>query len=164
MKISLFRVVSLGVMVFLFFQGQAYAQSDNFTPEESKNLETVKNLASFFKDKNYDTLDRNQVFSQYVSFDNYLIGVSKEQSIGRIKAFDKLFGAMIHFADSVGFENFGFKPTRYFRSNKEYFAPFLPGRSLNDELPYTLTYFLKEQPEKPLGALLFDPDNNKLVS
>ena len=70
---------------------------------------------------------------------------------------------MLHYVDSVGMENLDAAPTRLFKADKNFFKPF-ESEELKDLLPFTLTYYDKNTPEKPIGVLLFEPKTHKLLA
>ncbi|NQX30299.1 hypothetical protein HQN85_01065 [Pedobacter boryungensis] len=140
------------------------AQTKDFTEEEEKNYNTIKSLFEHFKDKGYDSAQRDFVFKHFVYFDNVLADTSKTQILKRTKFFDELFSQMIHYVDSVGMENLDAAPTRLFKDNPTFFKSFEAESDLNKFLPFTLTYYDKRRPREPIGVLLFEPKTHKLLT
>ncbi len=63
------------------------------------------------------------------------------------------------------------KPVRFYKKHKIYkpFEKELAKESIDGDKLYTessnvFVYYIKKEPENPLGTLLFDPDTDKLVA
>jgi len=150
--------------LLLLLTTSSFAQTNDWTTDEQKFYTTMKLLCEHFKDKTYDTTQRDFVFKEFVYFDNILGDTSKTRMQKRIQWFDGLFYQMTHFIDSVGLVNLEAKPTIYFANNKIFFEPYDKGGELNEFLPFTLTYFDNRKPNEPIGTLLFEPKTHKLLA
>lgn len=150
--------------LFLILTTTAFAQANGWTKDEEQFYGAMKSLCEYFKDKTYDTTQRDFVFKQFVYFDNILDDTSKTRIQERIKWFDGLFYKMTHFIDSVGLENLDAKPTMFFKNNKNFYKPFDKGGELHELLPLTLTYYDKRRPNDPIGTLLFEQKTHKLLA
>ncbi|WP_461788651.1 hypothetical protein [Pedobacter sp.] len=153
----------ISIYLLLIIATSCLAQKEKFTVDEERYYQTVVSLFQQFKNKQYDTTQRAAVFKQYVYFDNILADTSKNTILQRIKFFDEVFPRMLHYVDSVGMENLDAAPTRLFKADKNFFKPF-ESEELKDLLPFTLTYYDKNTPEKPIGVLLFEPKTHKLLA
>lgn len=154
----------LKTFFFLILTTTSFGQTQSWTKDEQDFYVKIKSLCEYFKEKNYDTTQREIVFKEYVYFDNVLADTSKTRIQKRIKWFDGLIYQMTHFIDSVGLENLDAKPTSFFKDNKEFFKPYDKGGELNKLLPLTLSYFDKRRPNEPIGTLLFEPKTHKLLA
>jgi hypothetical protein len=164
MKKSYFLLKLFNTILFLMLTATSIGQTKDWTKDEQKFYTTIKSLYEHFKDRTYDTSQRNFLFKKYVHFDHILRDASKTRIQERVKVFDVLFYKMMHVIDSIGLDNLDARPTRFFKSNKPFFDPFEEDRELNELLPFTLTYFDKRRPNEPMGALLFEPKTHKLIS
>lgn len=151
-------------LLLLILTTAAFGQTKNWTRDEQGFYIKMKALCEYFKDRTYDTTQREFIFREYVYFDNILADTSKKKIQERIKWFDGLFYQMTHFIDSVGLENLDAKPTIFFKDNSAFFKPYDKDGELNELLPLTLTYFDKRKPDEPIGTLLFESKTHKLLA
>lgn len=151
-------------LLFLVLATSSFAQTGNWTKDETQYYATLKSLFAHFKEKSYDTTQRDFVFKKFVYFDYVLEDTSIARMQERTKIFDGLFTAILHFVDSVGPGNLDAKPTRFFKDNEAFFQPYNKGRELNELLHTTLTYFDRRRPGEPIGTLLFEPKTHKLAA
>jgi hypothetical protein len=152
--------------LFLALAAQSFAQGNRIPKGQQKPYKVMQALYSYYDGKKYDTLQREAVFKRFVYFDNILADTSESQRRRRIKSFDWLFARAIHFIDSVGVNNLDARPTSYFKYDTSYFHPFAKAGfgGLRKFLPYTLTYFDKRTPTRPIGTLFFEPRTHKLMA
>lgn len=136
------------------------------TKSQRQSYKVMQAFCSYYDGKKYDTLQRSEVFKRFVFFTNPSADSSASRKNQRVKQFDWLFARVIHFIDSVGVHNLDAKPTSYFKKDTSYFRPFAKKGfgGLHQFLPYTLTYFDKRNPTKPIGTLFFEPRTHKLAA
>lgn len=151
-------------VLFSIFAFSTYAQTSEFTVDERLYYGTMKSLCEHFKGRTYDSTERGLVFQKFVFFDNILSDTSTTRKQERIRWFDGLFYRLTYYIDSIGIENLEVKPTRNCKGYEEFFKHFKEGGDLNEFLPYTLTYFDRRNPDRPLGTLLFEPKTHKLLA
>jgi hypothetical protein len=147
-------------MTFLLFilSCSTYAQDSKWTKSEKIYYSKTKELCNYLKANPYDTSKRRVIFSKYILYTN----PKNDTSQRRLNFFDGLFYFFYHFVDSVGLQNLDAKPVRYFKNDTTFYKPFQEDLKWADSM--SLAYFDKRQPQKPLGALLYDDKTGKLVS
>lgn len=155
------KFISLSLILILSIP--CLAQTEKFTIDEEKYYKTTAALFQYFKNKKYDTIQREIVFKQFIYFDNIRADTSKKTILNKIKFFEEYFPKMLHYVDSVGIDNLDAAPTRLFKGNKDFFKPF-ESDELKDLVPFTLTYYNKKKPTEPIGVLLFEPTTHKLLT
>lgn len=152
--------------LFLLLATQTSAQGRSTTRSQRQSYKMMQAFCSYYEGKKYDTLQRNEVFKRFVFFSNPSADSSTSRKKQRVKQFDWLFARVVHFIDSVGVHNLDARPTSYFKKDTSYFHPFAKKGfgGLRQFLPYTLTYFDKRNPTKPIGTLFFEPRTHKLAA
>lgn len=145
-------------LILLGLTNYCLAQDKDWTKDELKYYNTTKDLCKFLTESRYDTSKREILFSKYVFF----VNPKKDTSQNRINYFDILFYKFCHFIDSTGVENLDAKPIRYFKTDSELVNKYK--EDLKWAESRSLAYYNKKNPEKALGALLYDQDTGKLVS
>ena len=89
----------------------------------------------------------------------------------RLTKFDAIFSFFRNKIDSIGVSKLDAKPVRFYKEHKIY-EPFdekVAKESISGEKMYTkhqnvFAYYRKDDPDNPLGVLLFEPNTNKLAS
>lgn len=145
---------------------QSFAQSQSMTKSQRQSYKVMQALCSYYTGTKYDTLQRGEVVKRFIYFGNSVTDTLASKKGQRVRQFDWLFARVVHFIDSVGVNNLDAKPTVSFKRDKEYFLPFAKKGfgGLHKFLPYTLTYFDKRNPTKPIGTLFFEPRTHKLAA
>lgn len=154
------------IPLFLFLTATScFSQTKNLTKDERKYYKTIESLLDHYKNKKYDTTQRNFIFKNFVYFDYVLADTSKAKIKERTAYFDFFFPKIFRYLDSVGVKNLDLLPTRSFKDNIAFFKHFDKDGELNDVLPLTLTYYDKRNLKKePLGVLFFEQKTHKLAA
>jgi len=162
------------VGIVLLIAGAAYGQnmsSENWTENENAQYTKLKELANYVFKKEKSEISKDSLFESYIYFDNVLNDTVSERRERRIVMFDTLFYHFRKTVDSIGLENLDAKPVRFYKNHKIY-EPFdeeLAMESVGGEKMYSkdtsvFAYYRKEEPENPLGTLLFEPETDKLIA
>ncbi|MBC6109147.1 hypothetical protein H7U22_01810 [Pedobacter sp. CCM 8938] len=153
------------IIILFLLPSISYCFAQSKTSAEEKNYKTMEAMFKYFKNKKYDTTQRDFVFKNFVYFDNVLADTAKNRITGRIKFFDMIFPKIFRYADSVGIENLDLISTSFFKDHTSFYKHFDKDGELNEVRPFTLTFYDKRNPKKePLGALLFEPKTHKLLA
>ncbi|MGB5819372.1 MAG: hypothetical protein WBG90_07785 [Saonia sp.] len=150
----------IGILMFFQANCQENNQKD-WTSDEKRRYENLKKLAQYTYQKDDSQISEQILFEKYIELDYVLNDSNKKRSQSRLKYFDGYFRSFRKTLDSIGIENLDAKPMRFYKEN-ELFKYFI--KSQKDNLPYVMAYYLKSDPENPLGTLLFDPNSDKLLS
>ena len=145
---------------------------ENWTKKEKQQYKNLIQLADYVKNKNKSEISKSTLFKKYIYFDYVLSDTNIERKEKRLAQFDTLFYDFRKTINTIGLENLDAKPIRFYKKHKIY-KPFdkkqTTLKTVGGEKMYTkdanvFVYFKKEEPENPLGCLLFDAEKNKLVS
>ncbi|RLJ64536.1 hypothetical protein CLV86_1657 [Lacinutrix venerupis] len=162
------------ILLALFYINTSNSQNSKFENWKNHEIEKHKNLkalAHYVNGKKKAEISKDTLFNKYIYFDYVLNDTLVERRERRLESFDTIFSAFRKPIDSLGIENIDAKPIRFFKNHKIYepFKEELAKETIGGEKMYTkdanvFAYYKKNEPEKPLKALLFDPDTNKLVA
>ncbi len=144
---------------------------DNWTNKEKRQYRILTELGKYVDGKDSTKLSKKILFDKYIEFNYVLKDTSETRKKKRIKAFDGLFHYFSKTVDSMGLKNLDAKPVRFYKDHKIY-EPFDKEKameSVSGEKMYirdsnVFAYYRKEEPENPLGTLLFDSETDKLVA
>ncbi|MFK7749720.1 MAG: hypothetical protein AB8B65_15085 [Kordia sp.] len=143
----------------------------DWTETEKAQYKSLYELANYIYKKEKKAISKDTLFSKHIYFDYVLKDTIAKRKEGRIKKFDTLFYYFRQRVDSIGLENLDAKPIRFYK-NHEIYKPFkeelskqtVGGKKMVPKSDNVFVYFRKEEPDKPLGRLLFDPNTHKLVA
>ena len=147
------------------------ASSENWTKNELAQYSKLIELGNYVHNKKKSEISKDTLFKRYIYFDNVLNDVDSERKENRIQSFDTLFYFFRNTVDSIGFKNLDAKPVRFYKNHKIYepFKKEIAKETVGGEKMYTkdtnvFAYYRKEEPENPLGTLLFEPETDKLCA
>lgn len=129
-------------------------------------------MASYVYQKEKGEISKDSLFENYIYFDNVLNDTDTATRDKRIAAFDTLFYFFRKTVDSIGLANLDAKPVRFYKNHKIY-EPFdkeksglktLEGEKVYAKDENVFAYYRKDEPENPIGVLLFEPDSAKLCA
>ncbi|MBD3863473.1 hypothetical protein [Olleya marilimosa] len=162
-------------IISVFFINISYSQSNkskDWTNDETAYYNTFENLARYTYKKDIDSISKDTLIEKYIYFDYVLKDTVQERKQKRIKKLIPLFSYFKKTLDSLGIDNIDAKPIRFYKNHKIY-EPFdedktqlktVGGKKMYTEDVNVFAYFRKEEPENPLGTLLFEPKTHKLLS
>ena len=155
-KKCLFLIMLMGSVLSCFSQSH-----NGWTTKEENYYKTLKSFCNYIESipdysKNADSLTR------YIYFDYVLKDTSKTRIESRIQKLDTLVILFKHFVDSVGIDNLGAAPSRFYKTNETFYKPFV--KQLKNEAANSFAYFNKNDPNNPLGYIWFDDKSNKIIS
>lgn len=145
---------------------------ENWTENEKKQYTKLIELVNYVYHKEETEISKDTLFEKYIYFDYVLNDTNKGRKEKRLAKFDAIFYYFRKTVDSLGIKNLDAKPIRFYKNNKIY-KPFNEKqtklKTVGEEKMYTkdvnvFAYYKKEEPENPLGCLLFEPKTNKLVA
>ncbi|MCM4164646.1 MULTISPECIES: hypothetical protein [unclassified Arenibacter] len=166
------RIVIVGIILLTTSFGFGQHSSENWTENELAQYSKLTKLANYVYKKDQSEIPRDSLFKYYIYFDNILNDTVVERKEKRIVAFDNLFSFFRKTIDSIGVQNLDAKPVRFYKNHKIYEpfneekaeSEFVDGEKMYTNDENVFAYFKKEEPENPLGVLLFDPETNKLLA
>lgn len=156
------KEVLLGFLIWTTFS--CISQRNEFahwTENEKANYKNLAELARYINGKVKSEISNDLLFEKYILFDYVLKDTNIIRKENRIQTFDTLFYYFRRPIDSIGIENLGAKPIRFYKG-KEIYKPFV--EQLAEIEPNVFAYFEKRDPKNPKGVLWFDPETNKLIS
>lgn len=145
---------------------------ENWTEHDKAQYAKWQKLAKYIYKKEKAKISKDSLFENYVYFDNVLNDTVTKRRERRIAAFDTLFYHFRNTIDSIGLENLDLKPVRFYKKHKIY-EPFdedkaeqktVTGEKMYAKDDNVFAYYRKEEPENPIGVLLFEPESNKLLA
>jgi len=145
---------------------------ENWTENDTAQYSNLKELARYVYKKEKSEISKDSLFAKYIFFDNILNDTVSERREGRVAVFNNLFDYFRKTIDSIGWENLDAKPLRFYKNHKIY-EPFdedkaklkaLGGEKMYAKDDNVFAYFRKEEPENPLGVLLFESETDKLAA
>lgn len=163
------------ITLTLLISSSAFCQTKDFeewTEIEKKQHSNLKDLASYIYKKDKSKISKDTLFKKYVFFDNVINDTITERKERRKFLFDTLFYYFKASIDSIGIKNYEAKPIRFYKNHKIY-EPFdvdktklesIKGEKMHQKDANVFAYYRKDEPENPIGVLLFEPESNKLVS
>ena len=146
--------------------------SEIWSENDNAQYAKLKELANYIFKKEKSEISKDSLFANYIYFDNVLKDTVVERRERRIVVFDTLFYFFKKTVDSIGLENLNAKPVRFYKNHKIY-EPFDKEKSeletVGGEKMYArdnnvFAYYKKDNPENPLGVMLFEPETDKLLA
>jgi len=165
------NVLTIILLINIFFCFGQKNKTEVWTENEKAQYETLTKLADYVYGKKDTEFSNQTLYDKYIYFDYVLKDtVSKSREV-RLTKFDTIFSFFRNKIDSIGVSKLDAKPVRFYKEHKIY-EPFdekVSKESISGEKMYTkhqnvFAYFRKDDPDNPLGVLLFEPNTNKLVS
>lgn len=145
--------------------------SENWTKNELAQYSKLVELGNYVHNKKKSEISKDTLFKKYIYFDYVLNDTISERKENRIQSFDTLFYFFRKTVDSIGFKNLDAKPVRFYKNHKIYepFKKEIARETVGGENMYTkdsnvFAYYRKEEPENPLGTLLFEQETDKLYA
>ena len=161
------------VILLLFVNLSSFGQETNaiWDKNEVSQYSKLVELAKYVSKKELSEISKDTLYKKYIFFEHYMKDTVYERKNRRIMLFDTVFYHFKKTIDSIGVDNLDAKPVRFYKKHKIY-EPFereTAKQSISGEKMYTqdtnvFAYYKKDEPENPLGVLLFEPLTNKLVS
>lgn len=149
-----------------------FGQNKNdWTSSEITRYKNLMDLAEYIDAREKSEISNDTLFEKYIYFDYVLNDTDTERKNKRLHTFDTVFYYFRIIVDSIGLENFEAKPVRFYRDH-EIYIPFekesametVDGEKMYTREDNVFVFYRKEEPENPLGTLLFEPTSDKLVS
>ena len=146
------------------------SNSEKWTENDKAQYAKLKELAKYVYKKEKSEISKDSLFDKYVFFDYVLNDTVSKRREKRVAAFDTIFYYFKKTVDSIGLDNLDAKPVRYYKTH-EIYKPFdeekaelktVGGEKMYAKEDNVFAYFRKEEPENPLGVLLFEPETDKL--
>jgi hypothetical protein len=142
-----------------------------WTKNEKYQYATLTKLAKYVYGKKSSEVSNQTLYDKYIYFDYVLKDTVKNRREERLSKFDTIFSFFKKKVDSIGVSNLDAKPVRFYKEHKIYdpFDDKNAKESISGEKMYTknqnvFAYYRKDEPENPLGVLVFEPSTNKLAS
>ena len=169
------RMKRILIGIILLVTSFGFAQntsSKNWTENELAQYSKLIELGNYVHNKKKSEISKDTLFKEYIFFDyvlNDTVSLRKEK---RIVAFDTIFSFFKKTLDSIGLKNLDAKPVRFYKNHKIY-EPFdeeqsklttVGGEKMYSKDANVFAYYRKEEPENPIGVLLFEPETDKLVA
>lgn len=163
-------LIAILLLISSFSFGQKIS-NENWTISEKNQYSKLTELANYVYKKEKNKISKDRLFKKYIYFDYVLNDTVSTRREKRLVAFDTIFYPFRKNLDSLGIKNLDAKPVRFYKNHKIY-EPFKEENAketISGEKMYTkdsnvFAYYRKEDPENPLGTLLFEPETAKLVS
>ena len=155
---------------FTFCFGQKN-KNEEWTENEKSQYSTLTKLANYVYGKKSSEISNQTLYDNYIYFDYVLKDTVNIRRKERLSKFDTIFSFFKKKVDSIGVSNLDAKPVRFYKEHKIY-EPFdeknakesISGEKMNTKNQNVFAYYRKDEPENPLGVLLFEPNTNKLAS
>jgi hypothetical protein len=145
--------------------------SEIWTKNELAQYSKLTELANYVYNKEKSEISKDSLFKKYIYFDNVLNDTVSERKEKRLVAFDTIFYFFRKNLNSLGIKNLDAKPVRFYKNHKIYepFKEEIARETIGGEKMYTkdanvFAYYKKNEPENPLGTLLFEAETDKLVA
>ncbi|WP_128759954.1 hypothetical protein [Leeuwenhoekiella aestuarii] len=165
------RRILIGLILLSTSSGIGQNNSmENWTKNDKDQYSKLKKLANYIYKKEKSEISKDSLFENYIYFDNVLNDTVTKRREKRVAAFDTLFYYFRKTVDSIGVANMDAKPVRFYKNHKIY-EPFdkekskhktVGGEKMYAKDDNVFAYYRKEEPENPLGVLLFEPKSDKL--
>ena len=157
-------------MVFLLFCTYGictYSQDfEGWLPEEIKYYNNLKRLAEYVNEKSEVDIGMDTTIQKFLKIEEASRDSINRNTVYSIEYRNGVFSNFVKGINKHGLENLDAKPLRFYKENDSLYRPF--DRALKEVAPdfdpNVMVYFRKENPEKPLGTLLFDVETHKLIS
>jgi len=168
-------IKKLILIILVFISLSAVGQDKKFekwNENELAQYSKLMELSKYVHNKKKTDISKDTLFEKYVYFDNVLSDTEPERKERRLEAFDTIFYYFRSAVDCIGLENFDAKPIRFYKDHKIY-EPFNEEKaklkSINGEKMYAkdenvFAYYRKDDPQNPIGTLLFEPKSDKLAA
>jgi|GEM_PF-926769 len=171
MKAKVSKLIIAGLLMSTGFCFGQKINSENWTENEKAQYAKLTTLTNYVYKKTKSEISKDNLFKKYIYFDYVLNDTDSKRKEKRVMAFDTLFYFFRKTVDSIGLKNLDAKPVRLYKHHKIY-DPFkkelaietVGGEKMYEKDANVFAYYRKEDPENPIGTLLFDPETNKLVS
>ncbi len=171
MKIEMKRII-IGIIFLSTSLGFGQnVSSENWTENELTQYSKLIELVNYVHNKKKTEISKDTLFKKYVYFDYVLNDTVSERREKRMVVFDTIFYYFRVKIDSIGLKNFEARPVRFYKNHKIYdpFKKEIARETVGGEKMYSkdanvFAYYRKEDPENPLGTLLFEPRTDKLVA
>lgn len=161
-------------IIFLLSISLCFGQKNKnevWSENEKSQYSTLTKLANYVYGKKSLEISNQILYDEYIYFDYVLKDTVTKRREERLSKFDTIFSFFKKKIDSIGVSNLDAKPVRFYKEHKIY-EPFdekIAKKSIAGEKMYTknqnvFAYYRKDDPENPLGVLLFEPNTNKLAS
>lgn len=165
------KVVTIIVFLSISFCFGQKNKNEVWTENEKSQYTTLTNLSNYVYGKKSSEFSNQTLYDKYIYFDYVLKDTLNSRREKRLSQFDTIFSYFKKRIDSIGVSNLDAKPVRFYKEHKIY-EPFdekNARKSISGEKMYTkdknvFAYYRKDEPENPLGVLLFESNTNKLAS
>ena len=163
-------IISILILTSFICFGQD-KKFENWTENEKSHYHKLLKLAKYVEGQNKNQISKDTLFDKFIFFDYVLNDTITERREKRLEVFDTLFYSFRKTIDSFGLENLDAKPVRFYKEH-EIYKPFdedqamksISGEKMYEKDSNVFAYYRKEEPETPLGTLLFEPETGKLVA
>lgn len=165
------KVLTIILLINIFFCFGQKNKTEVWTENEKAQYETLTKLADYVYGKKDTEISNKTLYDEYIYFDYVLKDTVTKRREERLTKFDTIFSFFRNKIDSIGVSKLDAKPVRFYKEHKIY-EPFdekVAKESISGEKMYTkhqnvFAYYRKDDPDNPLGVLLFEPNTNKLAS
>lgn len=169
------KINKIVILVFSMIYSFGFGQKsivENWTKNEKAQYEKLTKLAYYVHKKEKSEISKDTLFKKYIYFDYVLNDTISERKEKRLAAFDTIFHFFRKTVDSIGLKNLDVKPVRFYKNHKIH-EPFsqdeskietIDGEKMYSKEANVFAYYKKDEPDNPLGTLLFEPKTNKLVA
>ncbi len=171
MKTKIRKIVIATLFVTSSFSFGQKISTENWTENEKNQYSKLIELANYVYKKEKTEISKDSLFKKYIYFDYVLNDTVSARKEKRLVAFDTIFYPFRKNLDSLGIKSLDAKPVRFYKNHKIYepFKEEIAKETISGEKMFTkdsnvFAYYKKEDPENPLGTLLFETKTNKLVS
>jgi hypothetical protein len=145
--------------------------AESWTENELAQYTKLNELAQYVHNKEKSEISNDSLFAKYIYFDYVLNDTVSERKEERLSKFNGIFDFFVNTVDSIGLKNLGAKPVRFYKNHKIY-EPFdkeiamesVGGKKMYSKDANVFAYYRKEEPQNPLGTLLFEPETDKLIA
>jgi hypothetical protein len=171
MKTKIHKIVIAILFVTSSFSFGQKISTEIWTENEKNQYSKLIELANYVYKKEKIEISKDSLFKKYIYFDYVLSDTVSARKEKRLVTFDTIFYPFRKNLDSLGIKSLDAKPVRFYKNHKIYepFKEEIAKETISGEKMFTkdsnvFAYYKKEDPENPLGTLLFESKTNKLVS
>ena len=144
---------------------------ENWTENEKSQYLKLHELARYVSGKQKAEILKDTLFDKFVYFDYVINDTDVERRERRYAIFDTVFYRFRKIIDTISISNFEAKPIRFYKDH-EIYKPFdeeiakeaITGDKMYTQSSNVFAYYRKNEPENPLGTLLFEPETSKLIA
>jgi len=163
-------IIGVFLLVWNFNFGQN-SNTENWTETEKSQYLKFNELAIYVHNKEKSEISHDVLFEKFIFFNYVLNDTITKRKERRLEAFDTIFSYFRQTVNSIGLKNLDIKPVRFYK-NHEIYKPFkkdkakktIRGEKMSTKDSNVFAYYRKEDPENPLGTLLFEPNTYKMVA